>query len=70
MGPMTDVPVERRTYFPPAAPGGTDRRMCPVCSRLAMVPWYLRRDRERHVWRRWVCTACQAHQDLPEDESA
>jgi hypothetical protein len=35
-----------------------------------MVAWFLRRDRERHVWRRWVCTVCQAHQDLPEDESA
>jgi hypothetical protein len=35
-----------------------------------LTPWYLRRDRERHVWRRWVCLSCQAHQDLPEDESA
>jgi hypothetical protein len=70
MGPMPDVPVERRTYFPPAAPASADRRVCPVCGRLAMMPWYLRRDRERHVWRRWTCTACQAHQDLPEDESA
>jgi len=67
---MTDVPVERRTYFPPAIPAGAGQRLCPVCARLTLVPWYLRRDRERHVWRRWVCTACQAHHDLPEDESA
>jgi hypothetical protein len=67
---MTDVPVERRTYFPQAVPAGADRRPCPVCGRLTLAPWYLRRDRERHVWRRWVCTACQAHKDLPEDESA
>ena len=67
---MTDIPVERRTYFPQAIPAGATRRSCPVCGRVTLVPWYLRRDRERHVWRRWVCTACQAHQDLPEDESA
>jgi hypothetical protein len=67
---MTDVPVERRTYFPQAIPAGAERRPCPACGHLTLVPWYLRRDRERHVWRRWVCTACQAHQDLPEDESA
>jgi hypothetical protein len=67
---MTDIPVERRTYFPPASQANGERRVCPVCGRLAMVPWYLRRDRERHVWRRWTCTACQAHQDLLEDESA
>jgi hypothetical protein len=67
---MTDVPVERRTYFPQSVPADAERRPCPVCGRLALSPWYLHRDRERHVWRRWVCTACQAHQDLREDESA
>jgi len=67
---MTDIPVERRTYFPHQVPAAAAERNCPVCGRHTLVPWYLRRDRERHVWRRWVCTACQAHQDLPEDESA
>jgi hypothetical protein len=67
---MGEVPVERRTYFPMAVPAARDRRTCPVCGRHALAPWYLRRDRERRVWRRWVCSACQAHQDLPEDESA
>jgi hypothetical protein len=67
---MPDVPVERRTYFPQAAPADAERRPCPVCGRLSLVPWYLRRDQQRRVWRRWVCTACQAHQDIAEDESA
>jgi hypothetical protein len=67
---MADVPVERRTYFHQILPAGGERRPCPVCGRLTLIPWYLRRDRDRHVWRRWVCTACQAHQDIPEDESA
>jgi hypothetical protein len=67
---MTDVPVERRTYFPQSVAADAERRPCPVCGRVALAPWYLRRDRERHVWRRWVCTACQADQDLPEEGSA
>ena len=67
---MTDIPVERRTYSHQAIPAGATRRPCPVCGRFTLVPWYLRRDRERHVWRRWVCSACQAYQDLPEEESA
>ena len=67
---MSDVPVERRTYFTAAAPPSAERHACPACHRVTLVPWYLRRDRERRVWRRWVCTVCQAHQDLPEDESA
>jgi hypothetical protein len=66
---MTDVPVERRTYFP-QVPAEAGQRPCPACGRLTLAPWYLRRDRQRHVWRRWVCTACQAHQDIAEDESA
>ena len=67
---MPDVPVERRTYFPLAMQPNGDRRPCPRCGRLALTPWYLRRDRERRVWRRWVCVHCQAHQDVPEDASA
>lgn len=67
---MPDIPVERRTYFPLAPADPAAARPCPACGRPAMTPWYLRRDRERHIWRRWVCTSCQAEQDLPEDESA
>jgi transposase len=65
-----DVPVERRTYYEHAEPDPTTSRVCAVCGRKTMVPWYLRRDLERRVWRRWVCLSCQAHQDLPEQESA
>ena len=65
-----DVPVERRTYYPLPHPDPAQSRPCPVCGRQMLTPWYLRRDRERHVWRRWVCLNCQAHRDLPEDESA
>lgn len=67
---MADVPVERRTYYPLPHPDPAGSRTCPACGRRMLTPWYLRRDRERRVWRRWVCLACQAHQDLPEDESA
>ncbi|HEV8306260.1 MAG TPA: hypothetical protein VGW35_01225 [Methylomirabilota bacterium] len=65
-----DVPTERRTYYPPPSPDPAEARQCPVCGRQTLTRWYLRRDRERRVWRRWVCLACQAHQDVPEDESA
>jgi hypothetical protein len=65
-----DVPVERRTYYEHAGPDPAVSRACTACGRTTMIPWYLRRDRERRVWRRWVCLSCQAHQDLPEQESA
>ncbi|MGH7264439.1 MAG: hypothetical protein ACREMB_06220 [Candidatus Rokuibacteriota bacterium] len=67
---MPDVPTERRTYYPLPQPDPVQSRQCPSCGRLTMTPWYLRRDRDRRVWRRWVCLTCQAHADLPEDESA
>jgi len=70
MAAMPDVPVERRTYFPLPKPDPAEARVCPVCGRRTLTPWYLRRDRERRVWRRWVCLVCQAQQDIPEDESA
>jgi hypothetical protein len=68
---MIEVPVARRTYFHGAeAPAPDGRQPCPACGRRALEPWYLRRDRQRRVWRRWVCTACQTAHDLPEDASA
>ena len=67
---IENVPVERRTYYPHPSPDPAQARPCPVCGRHHFMPWYLRRDRERRVWRRWVCLACQAHRDLPEPESA
>ncbi len=65
-----EVPVERRTYYPHPHPDPAQSRRCPVCGRDMLTPWYLRRDRERRVWRRWVCLNCQAHQDLSEEENA
>jgi len=62
--------VERRTYFPPPVPVPSELRRCPACGQPALSPWYLHRDRDRRVWRRWVCLACHRYQDLPEDESA
>jgi hypothetical protein len=67
---MAEIPVERRMYFPHTPPLERDRRVCPSCGWSALTPWYLRRDRERRVWRRWVCRHCQASHDLPEDGSA
>ncbi len=67
---MADVPVERRTYYPLPHPDPGESRQCPACGRPLLTPWYLRRDRERRVWRRWVCLGCQAHLDILEEESA
>jgi len=69
---MSDVPVARRTYFHDVVHPDpeTGVKPCPACGRRALEPWYLRRDRQRRVWRRWVCTACQTAHDLPEDASA
>jgi len=67
---MADIPVERRAYFPLPPPDPRQSRTCSVCGRPAMTPWYLRRDRTRHVFRRWVCLNCQAYEDVPEEESA
>jgi hypothetical protein len=65
-----DVPVERRTYYQHAEPDPAESRVCGACGRKTLVQWYLRRDLQRRVWRRWVCLSCQAHQDLLEQESA
>jgi hypothetical protein len=70
MGLVPEVPVERRTYFPIPHPGSAEARPCPSCGRRTLVPWYLRRDQTRQVWRRWVCLVCQAHEDRLENESA
>lgn len=67
---MVEIPVERRTYYPLPGPDPERARACPACGRRMLTPWYLRRDPARRVFRRWICLACQVHQDLPEDESA
>jgi hypothetical protein len=65
-----EIPVERRTYYPHPHPDPAQARRCPACGREMLNPWYLWRDRQRRVWRRWVCLSCQADQDVPEDESS
>ena len=68
---MAEVPVARRTYFHDVVhPTDDGVKPCPTCGGRTLEPWYLRRDRQRRVWRRWVCTACQTAHDLPEDASA
>lgn len=62
------TPVELRVYYPVGTPNPTETRPCPGCDRKLMKPWYLRRDRERRVWRRWVCAGCHAHQDVQEED--
>jgi hypothetical protein len=65
-----EIPVARRVYLPQGGGPDPEARACPACGRVALTPWYLRRDQARHVWRRWVCHACQHGVDLPEDASA
>ena len=65
-----DVPVERRVYFPVPAFRGSGGEPCPFCGRATLNPWYLHRDRERRVWRRWICHTCQRDLDRPKEESA
>jgi hypothetical protein len=67
---MGEVPVERRVYFPHPLPADAERQPCPACNQVTLVPWYLRRDAQRRVWRRWVCVACEHRQDIEEDQSA
>jgi hypothetical protein len=67
---MREIPVERRVYFPHPLPADAERRPCPACGQTTLTPWYLRRDQERRVWRRWVCVACAHQQDIEEEQSA
>jgi len=67
---MSEIPVERRTYYPLPQLDAEMSRACPACGLQMLTPWYLRRDRDRRVYRRWVCLNCQAHEDVSEEESA
>ncbi len=55
-------------WFPTHVPPGETPERCPRCGRLAMIRWTLRRDRERRVFRLWVCTNCQATEEREEVE--
>jgi hypothetical protein len=67
---VTEIPVERRTYYPLPQADPRQSRVCSACGRRMLTPWYLRRDQARRVFRRWVCLGCQAHEDVLEEESA
>jgi hypothetical protein len=67
---MREVPVERRVYLPASLPPADEGEPCAACGRRGLHPWFLHRDRERRVWRRWVCAFCEAFRDRPEEGSA
>jgi hypothetical protein len=67
---VSEIPVERRTYYPLPEPDPAESRVCRACGRPTLTPWYLRREHSRRVLRRWVCLTCQAHEDIAEDEYA
>ena len=60
---------EKIPWLPSSLLEGATREPCPRCGRLSLTPWILRRDQERHVWRRWVCIECQFTEERQEDES-
>jgi hypothetical protein len=60
---------EKLPWLPLSLQEGAVRERCPRCHRLALTPWILRRDRERRVWRRWLCIECQFTEERLEDES-
>ena len=60
--------MQKLPWLPFTLPAGAHAEICPRCGRKAVVPWTLRRDRERKVWRTWVCTHCQYEEERPEAE--
>jgi hypothetical protein len=56
-------------WLPGSLPPGARPERCPVCGRLAFIPWTLRRDTAtKAVMRTWVCTSCQTLEERPEPE--
>ncbi|MFQ5521147.1 MAG: hypothetical protein ACE5FK_07100 [Candidatus Methylomirabilia bacterium] len=55
-------------WLPSELPEGAQPERCPRCGRRAVIPWTLRRDLHRQVWRTWVCTHCQTTEERPEPE--
>ena len=60
--------MEKVPWLPSTLPHGAKPEPCPSCQRRALIPWTLRRDRERRVWRTWVCIHCQATEERLEPE--
>lgn len=61
--------LEKLPWLPSSLLDGAVRECCPRCHRLTLTPWILRRDRERRVWRRWICVGCQGSVERSEEES-
>jgi hypothetical protein len=56
-------------WLPSAIPPEVTPHRCPRCTKLALIPWTLRRDHlTKTVIRTWVCTACQLELERPEPE--
>jgi hypothetical protein len=56
-------------WLPQTLPPGARPERCPTCSRLALIPWTLRRDiHTKALLRTWVCTECQSLVERPEPE--
>ncbi|MBI2461999.1 MAG: hypothetical protein HYV61_11025 [Candidatus Rokubacteria bacterium] len=58
----------KKPWYPWEVPPGAETRSCEACGRPTQIPWILRRDRERRIWRRWICTSCHAWTERPEEE--
>src|SRR5262249_5225314 len=56
-------------WVPSEVHPGQKTERCPRCGANKLIPWTLRRDRQRViVLRTWVCTACQTMEERPEPE--
>jgi hypothetical protein len=60
---MAQVP-----WLPSTLPADATAERCSECGRRGMVPWTLRRALDRRVYRRWICTHCQASREREEPE--
>ncbi|MFQ5828047.1 MAG: hypothetical protein ACE5JD_02655 [Candidatus Methylomirabilia bacterium] len=60
--------MEKVPWLPAKLPEGVRAERCPQCGRRGLIPWTLRRDLHRQVWRTWVCAHCQATEDRGEEE--
>jgi hypothetical protein len=56
-------------WLPHAVPPGARPERCQVCTRVALIPWTLRRDiHTKTLLRTWVCTNCQSLVERREPE--
>jgi hypothetical protein len=56
-------------WLPARVRSGAATEVCPGCGAKTMIPWTLRRDRQRMtLLRTWVCATCQITQEREEAE--